>query len=167
MARRVADGADVDYMDRSKFVVFLASLSLGRWCRIPFEMRHDCRTTAGGARGRCAPRMGGADRIHPTFNEQLREKLAKHDSKVAAASCLTKALPASVLQRLAPSPLPRLPRVVVGRIFRWLEPEIPSCDEIADCYWMVCGSFRSDYGGPDVQYEEWHDWCPRYRAPSE
>ena len=165
---------DVDYMDRSKFVVFLASFlsSPERWCRIPFEMRHDFwDDEAGGCTWlACAPRMGaGAERIAPTYNEHLREKLAKHSSKVAAASCLTGALPASVLQRLAPPPLPRLPRVVVGRIFRWLEPEIPSRDEIAGCYWMVCGSFRfrTEGGGHDGQYEEWHDWCPRYRAPSE
>ena len=159
---------DVDYMDRSKFVVFLASFlsSPERWCRIPFEMRHDFwDDEAGGCTWLvCAPRTADGA-IGVDYNEHLREKLAKHDSKVAAASCLTRALPASVLQRLAPPPLPRLPRVVVGRIFRWLEPEIPSRDEIADCYWMVCGSFRSE-SYPD-EYEEWHDWCPRYRSRSE
>ena len=161
---------DVDYMDRSKFVVFLASFlsSPERWCRIPFEMRHDFwDDEAGGCTWlACAPLDAGADRIAPTYNEHLREKLAKHDSKVAAASCLTRALPASVLQRLAPSPLPRLPRVAVGRIFRWLEPAILSRYQVTGCYWMVCGSFRKERRW-DGQYEEWHDWCPRYRAPSE
>lgn len=160
---------DVDYMDRSKFVVFLASFlsSPERWCRIPFEMRHDFwDDEAGGCTWLvCAPRTADGA-IGVDYNEHLREKLAKHDSKVAAASCLTRALPASVLQRLAPPPLPRLPRVVVGRIFRWLEPEIPSRDEITDCYWMVCGSFRSEWGSYE-EYEEWHDWCPRYRSRSE
>jgi hypothetical protein len=161
---------DVDYMDRSKFVVFLASFlsSPERWCRIPFEMRHDFwDDEAGGCTWlACAPLEAGGDRIAPTYNEHLREKLAKHDSKVAAASCLTRALPASVLQRLAPSPLPRLPRVVVGRIFRWLEPAILSRYQVTGCYWMVCGSFRKERRW-DGEYEEWHDWCPRYRAPSE
>ena len=160
---------DVDYMDRSKFVVFLASFlsSPERWCRIPFEMRHDFwDDEAGGCTWLvCAPRTADGA-IGVDYNEHLREKLAKHDSKVAAASCLTRALPASVLQRLAPSPLPRLPRVAVGRIFRWLEPAILSRYQVTGCYWMVCGSFRKERRW-DGQYEEWHDWCPRYRAPSE
>ena len=182
---------DVDYMDRSKFVVFLASFlsSPERWCGLPSKVRQEFwpDENDGCTWGWCAPHKP-RPRLLP-YDQVLRKRLKPLlESKLMAAACLRRTtLPKSVLRRIRIARLhapPGLPPLLVKRILLWCAPGwfaptqvrpeasrwnqnswmfAPNQVRPEACRWMVCNQFRSS---GDDESGEWFKFLDHMRRRS-